>query len=175
MRNDKSAPMYAQPDEEQQRHGHRRTHAIPRDTLETEGKTATGINVPAEVVDALGGGKRPRVTVTINGHTYRSSVAVLGGRYMLGVSAENRAAAGVEGGQDVDVELELDTAPREVTVPPDFAAALTAEPAAQATFDGLSYSNKSWHVLQIDGAKTDETRQRRIAKSVEALRAGKVR
>jgi hypothetical protein len=147
-----------------------------RARLETEGKTATGINVPAEVVDALGGGKRPRVTVTINGqHTYRSSVAVLGGRYMLGVSAENRAAAGVEGGQDVDVELELDTAPREVTVPPDFASALAAEPAAEATFDGLSYSNKSWHVLQIDGAKTDETRQRRIAKSVEALRAGKVR
>lgn len=147
-----------------------------RATLETEGKTATGINVPAEVVDALGGGKRPRVTVTINGqHTYRSSVAVLGGRYMLGVSAENRAAAGVEGGQDVDVELELDTAPREVTVPPDFASALAVDPAAKATFDGLSYSNKSWHVLQIDGAKTDETRQRRIAKSVEALRAGKVR
>jgi uncharacterized protein YdeI (YjbR/CyaY-like superfamily) len=75
----------------------------------------------------------------------------------------------------VDVELELDTAPREVTVPPDFASALAAEPAAQATFDGLSYSNRSWHVLQIGGAKTDETRQRRIAKSVEALRAGKVR
>ena len=146
-----------------------------RATLETEGKTATGINVPAEVVDALGAGKRPRVTVTINGHTYRSSVAVLGGRYMLGVSAENRAAAGVEGGEDVDVDLELDTAPREVTVPSDFAAALAAEPAAQATFDGLSYSNKSWHVLQIDGAKTDETRQRRIAKSVDALRAGRVR
>jgi hypothetical protein len=146
-----------------------------RATLETEGKTATGINVPDEVVEALGGGKRPRVTVTINGHTYRSSVAVLGGRYMLGVSAENRAAAGVEGGQDVEVELQLDTAPREVTVPPDFAAALAAEPAAQATFGGLSYSNQSWHVLQIDGAKTDETRQRRIAKSVDALRAGKVR
>jgi len=146
-----------------------------RATLETEGKTATGINVPVEVVDALGGGKRPRVKVTINGHTYRSSVAVLGGRYMLGVSAENRAAAGVEGGQEVDVDLELDTAPREVTVPPDFASALADEPAALATFDGLSYSNKSWHVLQIDGAKTDETRQRRIAKSIEALRAGKVR
>jgi len=146
-----------------------------RATLETEGKTATGINVPAEVVDALGAGKRPRVTVTINGHTYRSSVAVLGGRYMLGVSAENRTAAGVEGGQEVDVDLELDTAPREVTVPPDFAAALEAEPTAQATFDGLSYSNRSWHVLQIDGAKTTETRQRRIAKSVEALRAGRVR
>jgi hypothetical protein len=146
-----------------------------RATLETEGTTATGINVPPDVVEALGAGKRPRVTVTINGHTYRSSVAVLGGRYMLGVSAENRAAAGVEGGDEVDVELELDSAPREVTVPPDFASALAAEPAAQATFEGLSYSNKSWHVLQVDGAKTDETRQRRIARSVDALRAGKVR
>jgi hypothetical protein len=146
-----------------------------RAILETEGKTATGFNVPADVVEALGGGKRPRVNVTINGHTYHSSVAVLGGRYMVGVSAENRAAAGVEGGQEVDVELALDTAPREVTVPSDFATALAAEPAAHATFDGLSYSNKSWHVLQVDGAKSDETRQRRIARSVEALREGKVR
>jgi hypothetical protein len=146
-----------------------------RATLETEGKTATGINVPPDVVEALGAGKRPRVTVTINGHTYRSSVAVLGGRYMLGVSAENRAAARVQGGDEVDVDLELDTAPREVAVPPDLASALAAEPGAQATFDGLSYSNKSWHVLQIDAAKSDETRQRRIARSVEALRDGKVR
>ena len=146
-----------------------------RATLETEGKTATGINVPAEVVEALGAGKRPRVKVTINGHTYRSSVAVLGGRYMVGVSAENRAAAHVEGGDAVDVELELDTAPRQVTVPPDLAAALAADPAALATFDALSYSNKSWHVLQIEGAKSDETRQRRVARSIEALAAGKVR
>ena len=146
-----------------------------RATLETEGKTATGINVPAEVVEALGAGKRPRVKVTINGHSYRSSVAVLGGRYMLGVSAENREAAGVEGGDTVDVELELDTIPREVTFPPDLAAALAAEPAAQATFEALSYSNKSWHVLQIEGAKSDETRQRRVARSVVALAAGKVR
>jgi len=146
-----------------------------RATLETEGKTATGINVPAEVVEALGAGKRPRVKVTINGHTYRSSVAVLGGRYMVGVSAENRAAAHVEGGDNLDVELELDTAPREVTVPPDLAAALAAEPVAQAAFDALSYSNKSWHVLQIEGAKSDETRQRRVARSIEALAAGKVR
>jgi hypothetical protein len=146
-----------------------------RATLETEGKTATGISVPPEVVEALGAGKRPRVRVTINGHSYRSSVAVLGGRYMLGVSAENRAAAGVAGGDQVDVELQLDTAPREVVVPPDFASALAAEPAAQATFDGLSYSNRSWHVLQIEGAKSDATSQRRIARSVEALRAGWVR
>ncbi len=94
---------------------------------------------------------------------------------MIGVSAENRAAAGVAGGDEVDVDLELDTAPREISVPDDLAAALDAEPDARRTFDGLSYSNKSWHVLQVTGAKTDETRQRRIAKSVEALKAGRIR
>jgi hypothetical protein len=138
-------------------------------------KTATGIRVPDEVVEALGAGKRPKVTVTIRGYTYRNSVAVMGGAYMIGVSAENRAGAGVAGGDEVDVDIELDTAPREVTVPADFSAALDAEPNARRTFDGLSYSNKSWHVLQIEGAKTDETRQRRIAKSVESLREGRPR
>jgi hypothetical protein len=138
-------------------------------------KTATGIRVPDEVVAALGSGKRPAVSVTINGFTYRSTIAVMGGAFMVGVSAENRAGAGVAGGDEVDVDIELDTAPREVTVPDDFAAALDAEPTARRTFDGLSYSNKSWHVLQVTGAKTDETRQRRIAKSVEALRDGRIR
>jgi hypothetical protein len=138
-------------------------------------KTATGIRIPDEIVEALGSGKRPAVSITINGYTYRSSIAVLGGAYMVGVNADNRVGAGVGGGDEVDVEIELDTAPREVSVPEDFAAALDAEPAARRTFDGLSYSNKSWHVLSINGAKADETRQRRIAKSVEALKAGRVR
>ena len=113
--------------------------------------------------------------MTINGFTYRSTIAVMGGVFMVGVSAENRAGAGVAGGDEVDVDIELDTAPREVTVPPDFAAALDAEPAARATFERLSYSNKSWHVLQVTGAKTEETRQRRIAKSIDALREGRIR
>jgi hypothetical protein len=146
-----------------------------RTTILQEGTTATGIRVPEAIVEALGSGKRPAVTITINGFTYRSSVAVLSGAYMVGVSAENRAGAGVSGGDEVDVEIALDTAPRTVTVPDDLSAALAAEPAAQRTFDGLSYSNKSWHVLQVTGAKTDETRQRRIAKSVAALREGRVR
>ena len=144
-------------------------------TIEQGDKTATGIRVPPDVVEALAAGKRPKVRVTIRGFTYRSSIAVMGGEYMVGVSAENRAGAGVAGGDEVDVDIELDTAPREVTVPPDFAAALDAEPNARRTLDGLSYSNKSWHVLQIEGAKTDETRQRRIGKSIEALRDGRVR
>jgi hypothetical protein len=146
-----------------------------RTTILQGDKTATGIQIPDEVVESLGAGKRPAVTVTINGFTYRSTVAVMGGVYMVGVSAENRAGTGAKGGDEVDVDIELDTAPREVVVPTDLAAALAADPAAQRTFDSLSYSNKSWHALQVTGAKTDETRQRRIAKSVEALRDGRIR
>jgi len=146
-----------------------------RTTILQSGKTATGIEVPNELVQGLGAGRRPPVKVTINGFTYRNTIAVYGDVSMVGISAENRAGAGVAGGDEVDVEIELDTQPREVNVPADFAAALDAEPPARATFDGLSYSNRSWHVLSIEGAKTDETRQRRIGKSVEALRQGKVR
>lgn len=146
-----------------------------RTTVLQSGKTTTGIQVPDDIIEGLGAGKRPAVSVTINGYTYRSTVAVMGGAYMLSVSSEHRAAAGVAGGDTVDVDLELDTTPREVTVPDDLAAALDAEPAARRTFDALSYSNKSWHVLQVDGAKTDETRQRRIAKSVATLREGRPR
>jgi hypothetical protein len=146
-----------------------------RTTILKGDKTATGIRIPPEVVEALGSGKRPPVRVTINGYTYRSTVAVLGGDYMVGVSAQNREGAGVAGGDEVDVELELDTAPREVTVPEDFAAALAADPIARTTFEALSNSNKGWHVSSIEGAKTDETRQRRIAKSVAALREGRAR
>lgn len=146
-----------------------------RTTIRQGDKTATGIPVPAEVVEALGAGKRPKVRVTIRGYTYRSSVAVVSGEYMIGVSADNRAGAGVAGGDEVDVDLELDTAPREVTVPPDFDAALDLEPTARRTFDSLSYSNKGWHVSQIEGAKSDETRQRRIARSVATLREGRPR
>jgi uncharacterized protein YdeI (YjbR/CyaY-like superfamily) len=94
---------------------------------------------------------------------------------MVGVSAEKREAAGVAGGDTVDVDIELDTAPREVTVPADLARALKKDAKARKTFEGLSYSNKGWHVQSIGGAKTDETRQRRIAKSVAALREGRPR
>lgn len=139
------------------------------------GKTAAGFEVPPEVVEALGSGKRPKVLVTIGGYTYRNTVAVMGGVYMIGVSAEHRAASGVTGGDEVDVDLELDTAPREVAVPADFAAALAAEPDASRTFDGLSYSNKSWHTYQIEDARTEETRRRRIARSIAALREGRIR
>ena len=146
-----------------------------RALLEQNGKTAVGFAVPEDVVLALGKGKRPPVNVTINGYTYRSTVAPMGGRYLVGVSAENRAAAGVLGGETHDIELSLDAAPREVALPADFAAALSAEPAARRTFDALSPSNKGYHTALIEGAKSDETRQRRIEKSVAALREGRPR
>jgi hypothetical protein len=146
-----------------------------RTTILQSGKTATGIQVPQEVVEALGSGRRPAVRVTITGYTYRSTVAVMGGAYMVGVSAEHRAGAGVAGGDEVDVDIQLDTAPRQVSVPADLDAALAAEPDARRTFDGLSYSDKSWHVLQVTGAKTDQTRRRRIARSVDILKQGRAR
>jgi hypothetical protein len=146
-----------------------------RATVEQAGKTATGIQIPDEVVEGLGAGKRPAVRVTIKGYTYRSTVASMGGRFMVGVSAEHREASGVAGGEEVDVEIELDTAPREVTMPPDFARALKKDAEATKTFEGLSYSNKRWHVQSIEGAKTDETRQRRMAKSVRVLHEGRPR
>jgi hypothetical protein len=141
-----------------------------RTTIELGGKTATGFAVPAEVVAALGPGKRHAVRVSINGHTYRSTIAPYTGVYMLPLSAENREAAGVAAGDEVDVDVELDTAPREVAVPADFAAALAADADARAAFDRLSYSNKRAHVLSIEGAKAADTRRRRVAKAMETLR-----
>lgn len=140
----------------------------------TGGKTA-GIRIPDDVLAALGGGKRAAVTVTINGHTYRSSLGAVDGAPMVGVSAENRAKAGVVAGEDVDVTTELDTAPRAVEVPEDFARALAADPEARRTFDDASYSNRRWHVDSINGAKSEETRHRRIAKSIAMLHEGRIR
>jgi hypothetical protein len=141
-----------------------------RATVELHRKTATGIEVPAEVVTALGGGRRPAVTATINGFTYRTSVGSMGGRFLLPVSAQIRQDAGVEAGDEVEVDLEPDTAPRTVTVPADFAAALRGDDAARAAFDGMSFSHQQRHVLAIEGAKTEQTRQRRIEKALADLR-----
>lgn len=144
-----------------------------RAVLELAGKTATGIQVPEEVVTALGAGKRPAVSVTINGFTYRSTVAPMGGVYMLPVSAEIRANAGVAAGDEIEVEVALDTAPREVVVPPDLADALAGDDEAKQRFEALSYSNKRRHVLSVEGTKNEETRKRRVVKAIEDLKAGK--
>jgi len=144
-----------------------------RTTLLQSGRTATGFEVPPEVVESLGKGKKPPVRVTINGHTYRSSVAVMNGVFMVGVSAENREAAGVKGGDELDIDIELDTEKREVAVPPDLAEALENDPDAKRIFEGLSYSNKSRHVLSIEGTKNPETRHRRVEKAISMFREGR--
>ena len=144
-------------------------------TVVLGGKTATGLRVPSEVVEALGSGKKPAVTVTIGGHTYRSTVAVFGGEFFLPLSAENRTAAGVAAGDQVEVRVELDTAPRVVEVPADFATALDAEPVARTAFDSLSYSHQPRWVMSINDAKTPETRQRRIHTAITSLRDGVTR
>jgi hypothetical protein len=136
------------------------------------GKTATGIELPTKIVEALGAGKRPPIRMTINGYTYRSTVAVMGGKFMVGVSADVREAAIVAGGDEVDVDVELDTAPREVNVPPELRKALTRNPDAKRFFDQLSYSKKRLYTVPIEKAKTDETRQRNLDKAINELRNG---
>ncbi len=137
-------------------------------TLERAGKTATGMEVPEEVVVRLDAGKRPPVKVTIGGYSYRSTIAVMAGRFMLGVSMEHRAGAGVAAGDTVEVTLELDTEVRTVDVPPDLAAALDSA-GARAAFDRLALSHRKEHVRAVEEAKKPETRKRRIDKAVDML------
>jgi Bacteriocin-protection, YdeI or OmpD-Associated/Domain of unknown function (DUF1905) len=144
-----------------------------RTTVELGGKTATGMPVPPEVVEALGAGRKPAVRVTVGNHTYRSTVGSRGGVFLLPLSAENRAAAGVAAGDEVEVDVELDDQPREVAVPDDLAAALAADDAAARTFTALPFSHRQRHVLAIQDARTPETRARRIDKAVAMLREGR--
>jgi hypothetical protein len=129
-----------------------------------------GLEVPPEVVEALGGGRRPPVIVTINGHSWRTRIAIMRGRYLLGLSKANRQAAGVATGDEVEVEVEFDAEPRVVVESADFARALDADPVARAAYDRLAYSHKRQHVHAIESAKKPETRKRRIEKALIALR-----
>ena len=141
-----------------------------RATIQLTGKTATGIEVPEDIVAALGPSKRPAVSVALGEYTYRTSVAARGGTFLLPVSAEVREKAGVAAGDEVDVDIELDTQPREVAVPVDLHAALDADPVAAKRFATLSYSHRRQHVLAIEEAKTEQTRARRIDKALQMLR-----
>ncbi len=136
--------------------------------LKSGGNTA-GIEIPPEIVESLGAGKKPPVNVTMNGKTYRSTVAVMGGAYMVGVSAENRQLTGVNGGDEIDVTIELDTEPRVYELPEDLAAALAAKPGATEAFHASAPSKRKEFVRQVNDAKTQETRDRRIAGIVEKL------
>ncbi len=137
--------------------------------LQPEGRSVTGIEVPPEVVEALGAGKRPPVVLTVNGYTYRNTVAVMGGKYMVGLSAEHRTASGLNGGDAIEVEIVLDSAPRTVALPEDFASALDAA-GLRAAFDKLAPSHRKEHVRAIEDAKTPETRDRRVEKAIEKIR-----
>lgn len=137
--------------------------------IQLDGKTATGIRVPDEVVEELGGGNRPPVRVTLAGHTYRSTIARMRGEFKLPVSAAVREAAGVAAGDEVSVHVELDAEPRELAIPEALAAALERRPAAKDVFARLSLSQRKRHVLAVESAKTAETRERRIAKLLEEL------
>jgi hypothetical protein len=136
--------------------------------LRLTGERNTGIEVPADLVEQLGAGKRPPVVVTVNGFEYRSTIAPMGGRFLIPFSSDKRTATGLRGGDAIVVDLELDTAPRTVELPDDFAAALD-DAGAREAWNRLSPSHQKAHVTAIDGAKVAETRQRRIAKAVDAL------
>ena len=142
-----------------------------RATVILGGKTATGIQVPDDVVEKLGSGKRPPVVVTVGGYTYRTTASPMGGDFWIPLAAEHREAAGLAAGQEVDVVLELDTAPREVALPDDLSAAM--DDAARAAFDGLAPSHKKEWVRWVEEAKKPETRTTRIEKTVAGLKAGK--
>ena len=142
-----------------------------RTTVTLGGKTATGLQVPDEVVTALGAGKRPPVVVTVGGHTYRSTVAPMGGAFWIPLAAEHREAAGLAAGDEVTVGVELDTAPREVALPDDLEAAFDDD--VRAFFDGLAPSHRKEWVRWVEEAKKPETRAARVEKTVESLRAGK--
>ncbi|MEU4178494.1 YdeI/OmpD-associated family protein [Streptomyces sp. NPDC026589] len=129
----------------------------------------TGIEVPEAVVEALGEGKRPPVNVTVNGYAYRSTIAPMGGRYLIPFSADKRAETGIGGGDAIEVELTLDTASRTVEPPEDLAAALVAAPGAADAFAALSPGRQKAYVTSVEGAKARETRERRIAKTVAEL------
>ena len=139
--------------------------------VELGGKTATGIEIPTEIIEALGTSKRPPVTITINGYTYRTTAVRMGGRFLVPLAAENREAAGVAAGDQIVVDIDNDTAPREVDLPADLAAAM--DEAVRATYDGLSFTHRKEWVRWVEEAKKPETRAARIEKTVAALREGK--
>jgi hypothetical protein len=144
-----------------------------RTTVELGGKTATGLQVPDDIVSELGAGKRPAVRVSIADYTYRTTVASMGGRYLVPLSADHRAAAGVAAGDEVDVTIEADSEAREVPVPDDLRAVLARDDAARRYFDGLAYTHRKEWVRWIEDAKRPQTRERRLEATLDALRAGR--
>ena len=139
-------------------------------TLWSSGGNTTGIRIPEAAIEALGRGKRVPVIVTVNGYSFRNTTAFMGGEFLVGVSAAHRAASGLQAGDPIDVTLEVDDAPRVIEVPPELAAALATDPAAAAAWQKLSYSHQRQHAEAIEGAKSADTKARRVEKALELLR-----
>ena len=150
-------------------------NSVAFDTTVATAGNNTGIVVPDDLIESLGAGRRPAVLVNVNGYDYRTTVGVMSGKHMISISAAVRKETGLNGGDPIHVTLTLADAPREVDVPDDFAAALSADADAGAFFATLSNSLQRYHVDNINGAKTAETRQRRIEKAISLLREGKKR
>jgi uncharacterized protein DUF1905/bacteriocin resistance YdeI/OmpD-like protein len=138
--------------------------------LKGHGGNTAGFEIPDEVIEELGGGRRPKVVVTVGNHTWRSSIANMGGTFMLGVSMANRAAAGVSAGETLDVDIELDTAPRTVDVPDDLAAQLKQDASAAAAWDAWSFTRQKEAARSLTEAKKPETRASRLEKVLAELR-----
>jgi hypothetical protein len=149
--------------------------SVPFETTVAASGNNTGIEVPGDLIEQLAAGKRPPVLVNVNGYEYRNTVAVMGGRHMISISAAVRNATGLKGGDPIRVTLTVADTAREVKVPPDFAAALAADERAGAFFGKLSNSMQRYHVDNINGAKSADTRQRRIDKAVALFLDGKQR
>ena len=141
-----------------------------RATLVPRGKAAAVVLTDEQVATVGEGAKRFPVVATVNGHTWRTSVVRMGGEFLLGLNREVREGARAEAGDSVDLELELDTKPREVELPPALAAALAADSEALAAFEQLSYTHRKEHARWVAEAKRDETRERRVAKTLDRLR-----
>lgn len=139
-----------------------------KSTMKTDGNN-TGIEVPPEIIAELGSSKKPPVVVTVNGYTYPNTVAVMDGRYMISFSKAHRDASGIKGGDPIEVTLELDETPRTVEVPADLIAALSAKAGAVAAFEKQAFSKRKEFVRQVEDAKTQETRERRIAGIVDKM------
>lgn len=146
-----------------------------RAPLRPRGPAAAVVLDDAQVAEVGEGAKRFPVVATVNGYTWRASVARMGGEFLVGLSREVRAGAGVTAGDDVDVILELDAAPREVDVPPALAAALAGDEPARVAFEAMAFTHRKEYARWVAEAKKDETRDRRVEQALEMIKAGKTR
>ena len=146
-----------------------------RAQLQPRGPAAAVVLDDAQVAVVGEGAKRFPVVATVNGYTWRTSVARMRGEFLLGLNQEVRQGAGVQAGDEVDVTVALDDAPREVEVPEALTVALAGDPQASESFERMAFTHRKEYARWIAEAKREETRQRRVLQALEMIRAGKTR